>query len=155
MTPSTLAKLKKYQTTALFETQVSRWGKRRQHHLKCIYLMKRHSPRQTPTLKAAATEHSPMMFPRAQTACSHTFWWVEWSSLRNSGTASTGGKEVNQSHTAPYRAPESQPQQDVKPVPILSTAPSLTSASSPLLRRQTSGCAYHTFILNGFFYLLY
>lgn len=29
------------------------------------------------------------MFPSAHTACSHTFWWGEWRSLKNNGTAST------------------------------------------------------------------
>lgn len=34
----------------------------------------------------------PMIFPNAHTACSQTFWWGEWRSLRKSGTASEGGK---------------------------------------------------------------
>ncbi len=33
--------------------------------------------------------YSPMMFPSAHTACSHTFWWGERRSLKNNGTAST------------------------------------------------------------------
>ena len=42
----------------------------------------------------------PMMLPRAHTACSQTFWWGEWSSLRKSGTASTQRKQngVNLHH---------------------------------------------------------
>lgn len=35
-----------------------------------------------------------MIFPNAHTACSQTFWWGEWRSLRKSGTASEGGKQV-------------------------------------------------------------
>lgn len=41
------------------------------------------------TLMPYVYSELPMMLPRAQTACSHTFWWGEWSSLRKSGTAST------------------------------------------------------------------
>jgi len=34
-----------------------------------------------------------MIFPKAHTACSQTFWWGECSSLRKSGTASERHKK--------------------------------------------------------------
>lgn len=40
--------------------------------------------------------YSPMMFPSAHTACSHTFWWGEWRSLKNNGTASTQSERENE-----------------------------------------------------------
>lgn len=36
------------------------------------------------------------MFPSAHTACSHTFWWGEWRSLKNNGTASTQTERDNE-----------------------------------------------------------
>lgn len=49
------------------------------------------------------TSDLPMMLPKAQTACSHTFWWGEWSSLRNRGTASVHSHTKKQQNDSDCR----------------------------------------------------
>lgn len=54
------------------------------------------------------SDNLPMMLPSAHTACSHTFWWGEWSSLKNKGTASKQNTHTHTRKTRHKRSDESK-----------------------------------------------
>lgn len=63
----------------------------------------------TRTRVLGVSGNSPIMLPSAQTACSHTFWCGDWSSLRNSGTASAwrdGERQREKQKRSPVRQAE-------------------------------------------------